>query len=186
MIDLIIKALWLMFPAYIPNSFAAIFGGGKPIDGGRFLKDGRRIIGDGKTYMGFFSGIFFGVLTGSIQIWLNSNGFKILGIDVPAFGQNYIYALKVVFALSCGSLLGDLFKSFFKRRMNLKRGAPFPLVDQLDFVIGSWVFVYLISPEWFISNFTPNVTIIVLIITPLLHLATNIIGYFIGVKKEPW
>ena len=186
MIDLIIKALWMMFPAYIPNSFAAIFGGGKPIDGGRFLKDGKRIIGDGKTYRGFFSGIFFGVLAGSIQIWLNSNGFAILGIEVPSFGQNYLNALKVVFALSCGSLLGDTFKSFFKRRMNLKRGASLPLVDQLDFVVGSWVFTYLIAPEWFMSNFTPNIMIIVLIITPMLHLGTNIIGYFIGIKKEPW
>jgi len=70
--------------------------------------------------------------------------------------------------------------------MNLKRGEPLPLVDQLDFVVGSWVFTYLISPEWFASNFTPNVMIVVLIITPLLHLTTNIIGYFIGVKKEPW
>jgi len=186
MIDLIIKAIWLMFPAYIPNSIAAIFGGGKPIDGGKSLKDGRRILGDGKTYMGFFSGIFFGVLAGSIQIWLNLNGFEILGIHVPAFGQSYTYALKVVFALSCGSLLGDMIMSFFKRRINLKRGASLPLVDQLDFVVGSWVFTYLISPEWFLSNFTPNVIVIVLIITPLLHLATNIIGYFLGVKKEPW
>ena len=36
------------------------------------------------------------------------------------------------------------------------------------------------------SNFTTNIMIIVLIITPMLHFATNIIGYFIGVKKEPW
>lgn len=28
--------------------------------------------------------------------------------------------------------------------------------------------------------------ITILIMTPLLHLTTNIIGYFAGVKKEPW
>ncbi len=76
MIELIVKALWLMLPAYLPNSFAAVFGGGKPIDGGRTLKDGRRILGDGKTYRGLFSGIFFGVLAGSIQTWLNLRGFE--------------------------------------------------------------------------------------------------------------
>src|SRR5665647_3184936 len=84
-----------MLPAYLPNSFAAVFGGGKPIDGGRTLKDGRRIIGDGKTYRGLFSGIFFGVLAGSIQIWLNSRGFEILGIEMPAFGPDLLNALKV-------------------------------------------------------------------------------------------
>ena len=75
-----------MIPAYLPNPFAAVFGGGKPIDGGRTLKDGRRIIGDGKTYRGLFSGIFFGVLAGNIQIWLSSRGFEILGIEMPSFG----------------------------------------------------------------------------------------------------
>nr|WP_268989132.1 CDP-2,3-bis-(O-geranylgeranyl)-sn-glycerol synthase [Methanosarcina barkeri] len=181
-----IKAFWLMLPAYLPNPFAAVFGGGKPIDGGRTLKDGRRIIGDGKTYRGLFSGIFFGVLAGSIQIWLSSKGFEILGVEMPAFGPNYTEAFKVVLALACGSLFGDMFKSFFKRRMGMKRGAPLPLVDQLDFVIGAWVFVYLTAPEWFVSNFTPSIMIIILIATPLLHLTTNIIGYVTGIKKEPW
>ncbi|AKB11868.1 CDP-diglyceride synthetase [Methanosarcina thermophila] len=175
-----------MIPAYLPNPFAAVFGGGKPIDGGRTLKDGRRIFGDGKTYRGFFSGVFFGALAGSIQIWLNSRGFEILGIEMPSFGPNYIEALKVVLALAFGSLFGDLFKSFFKRRMGLKRGAPLPFVDQLDFVIGAWVFTYLTAPEWFISNFTPLIMIIILITTPLMHLTTNIIGYLTGIKKEPW
>lgn len=175
-----------MLPAYLPNSFAAVFGGGKPIDEGRTLKDERRIIGDGKTYRGFFSGIFFGVLAGSIQIWLNSRGFEILGIEMPAFGPDLLNALKVVTALACGSLFGDMFKSFFKRRMGMERGASLPLVDQLDFVIGAWVFTYLAAPEWFVSNFTPWIMITVLLISPLLHLTTNIIGYYAGIKKEPW
>jgi CDP-2,3-bis-(O-geranylgeranyl)-sn-glycerol synthase len=36
------------------------------------------------------------------------------------------------------------------------------------------------------SNFTPSIIIIVLLISPVLHLTTNIIGYFAGIKKEPW
>ncbi|HQL60331.1 MAG TPA: CDP-archaeol synthase, partial [Methanoculleus sp.] len=43
-----------MLPAYVPNSAAALFGGGTPIDSGRTFGDGRRIFGDGKTYRGFF------------------------------------------------------------------------------------------------------------------------------------
>ncbi|WP_345945462.1 CDP-2,3-bis-(O-geranylgeranyl)-sn-glycerol synthase [Methanosarcina sp. DH2] len=181
-----IKAFWLMIPAYLPNPFAAVFGGGKPIDGGRTYKDGRRILGDGKTYRGLFSGIFCGFLAGCIEIWLGSKGFEIMGIEMPTFGPDYASALIVVFALASGALFGDMFKSFFKRRMGLKRGASLPLVDQLDFVVGAWVFTYLAAPEWFMSNFTTGIMLTVLIMTPLLHLTTNIIGYIIGVKKEPW
>ena len=175
-----------MLPAYLPNSFAAVFGGGRPIDGGRTLKDGRRILGDGKTYRGLFAGIFFGVLAGSLQTWLNSGGFTVFGIEMPSFGQDYLSVFKVIFALACGSLFGDMFKSFFKRRMGLKRGASLPLIDQLDFVAGAWVFTYLTAHEWFLSNFTPWIIVTVLLITPLIHLTTNIIGYFAGIKKEPW
>ncbi len=44
----------------------------------------------------------------------------------------------------------------------------------------------LIAPLWFWHNFTPLIMIIVLIITPILHRITNIIGYKIGAKREPW
>ncbi|MDI9394311.1 MAG: CDP-2,3-bis-(O-geranylgeranyl)-sn-glycerol synthase [Euryarchaeota archaeon] len=181
-----IKAFWLMIPAYLPNPFAAVFGGGKPIDGGRTYKDGRRLLGDGKTYRGLFSGIFCGFLAGCIEIWLSSRGFEVMGIKIPGFGPDYASALIVVLSLASGALFGDMFKSFFKRRMGLKRGASLPLVDQLDFVVGAWVFTYLVAPEWFVSNFTHDVMLTVIIVTPLLHLTTNIIGYLIGVKKEPW
>ena len=185
-IELILKALWLMLPAYLSNPFAAVFGGGKPIDGGRTYKDGKRILGGGKTWRGLFSGVFCGFLAGCIEIWLGRRGFELLGIEMPLFGPTSASALKVVFALASGALFGDMFKSFFKRRMGMKRGQSLPLVDQLDFVAGGWVFTYLVAPEWFISNFTLPIILIVLLITPLLHLTTNMIGYLIGVKKEPW
>ncbi|MCL7411201.1 MAG: CDP-2,3-bis-(O-geranylgeranyl)-sn-glycerol synthase [Methanosarcinaceae archaeon] len=175
-----------MLPAYIPNPLAAIFGGGKPIDGGRMMGDGRRILGDGKTYRGLLVGIFCGLLIGLLQIILISNGFAVFGITLPAFGISIAGSVTVILAMSCGSLFGDMFMSFFKRRMGMKRGAPLPVIDQLDFVLGAWLFTYLISPEWFTATFTLWILVTVLVITPMLHLVTNIIGYLIGVKKEPW
>jgi CDP-2,3-bis-(O-geranylgeranyl)-sn-glycerol synthase len=76
--------------------------------------------------------------------------------------------------------------SFVKRRINLKRGAPLPIADQLDFVAGAWILTYLVAPQWFVANFTLNIIIVLLILTPLLHIGTNIIGYVLGIKKEPW
>ena len=175
-----------MLPAYIPNPLAAVFGGGKPIDGGRTMGDGRRILGDGKTYRGLLAGVVCGLLVGLLQMRLLSGGFAVFGITLPAFGTSIVSSVTVILAMSCGSLFGDMFMSFFKRRLGLKRGAPLPVIDQLDFVLGAWLFTYILSPVWFTATFSFWIVVTVLVITPMLHLVSNIIGYFIGVKNEPW
>jgi CDP-2,3-bis-(O-geranylgeranyl)-sn-glycerol synthase len=63
----LIVAFWLMLPAYIPNNCAALFGGGTPLDGGRIFSDGRRTLGDGKTYRGTIAGTVCGILVGLLQ-----------------------------------------------------------------------------------------------------------------------
>lgn len=166
-----------MLPAYIPNPSAALFGGGIPIDFGKKLKDGYRIFGDGKTYRGIIIGTLCGILIGLIQNILS-----------PHIGLSQ-FPISALFCLSFGALLGDLIKSFFKRRLGLDRGAPLLLVDQLDFVFGSWLLSYIFVRDWFLNSFLydyGNIIIVVLIITPLLHLSVNFIGYKLGVKKEPW
>ncbi|TGC08502.1 CDP-2,3-bis-(O-geranylgeranyl)-sn-glycerol synthase [Methanolobus halotolerans] len=185
MIEIVLTAVWLMLPAYIPNSTAAVFGGGKPIDGGRKLADGRRIFGDGKTYRGLLAGTICGMLLGLLQTYYLTVNGTVLGMELPSFGK-VPGALIVIFTLAFGSLFGDMFMSFFKRRLGLKRGAPLPVIDQLDFVFGAWLFTYMASPVWFTENFTYWIVLTVLIVTPLLHFVTNLVGYFIGVKKEPW
>lgn len=175
-----------MLPAYTPSPAASLFGGGKPIDFGITLKNGRRILGDGKTFRGLFAGTFFGLIIGLIQMALVLNEFTLFNIQLPEFGDSFIGSAAVIFSLSFGSLLGDLCMSFLKRRLKLERGAPLPVIDQLDFVFGAWLLVYMVSPVWFVTHFTYKIIIIVLILTPLLHVSTNVIGYLIGVKKEPW
>ena len=63
----LIVAFWLMLPAYVPNNFAAIFGGGTPLDMGRVFQDGERTLGDGKTFSGTIAGTVCGVLMGLVQ-----------------------------------------------------------------------------------------------------------------------
>ena len=63
----LIVAFWLMLPAYVPNNFAAIFGGGTPLDMGRVFQDGERTLGDGKTFRGTIAGTVCGVLMGLVQ-----------------------------------------------------------------------------------------------------------------------
>lgn len=179
MINLFITAFWLMLPAYLPNNFAVIFGGGTPLDFGKTFQDGRRIMGDGKTYRGTAAGVAFGALIGlALNVLAPMAG-------LPTFGSG-VGQIPVLLGLSLGAMLGDIVASFFKRRMGLKRGAKLYLVDQLDFVLGAWVLTALLSPAWFWEHFTLEVAIVILIITPILHRLTNIIGYMIGAKREPW
>ncbi len=63
--NVLIIAFWLMLPAYIPNNCAALFGGGMPLDWGQTFQDGRRTLGDGKTFRGTIAGTVCGVSDGA-------------------------------------------------------------------------------------------------------------------------
>jgi CDP-2,3-bis-(O-geranylgeranyl)-sn-glycerol synthase len=173
----LLSAVWIMLPAYLPNPVAALFGGGAPIDGGRNFRDGRRIFGDGKTFRGLFLGILAGIGFGIFQIWLSST-----------YGLDYLplHTLLSVTLLATGALLGDLCKSFFKRRLGKGRGAKWPVADQYDLVAGALLLTLLVDPSWILVNMTLPVFIIILILTPVLHRTVNIVGYYLGVKEVPW
>ena len=87
--------------------------------------------------------------------------------------------------LSFGALLGDMTKSFFKRRLGYERGAKFPLVDQLDFVAGAWILTYAFDPVWFSDNFlaSPWIMVTVVLFTPLLHQVDQYYRILCKIKK---
>jgi CDP-2,3-bis-(O-geranylgeranyl)-sn-glycerol synthase len=173
----LLSALWIMLPAYVPNSAAALFGGGMPIDGGRTHRDGRRILGDGKTWRGFILGVAAGIVIGLLQIWIR---------QLPGFGLLPALTVPVVILLATGALLGDLVKSYLKRRLGRERGAPWLIADQYDLVVGAFALVLLFDYSWFISTMTLPILVIILIITPILHKTVNVIGYLMRVKEVPW
>lgn len=166
-----------MLPAYVPNSVAAACGGGSPIDLGRNFLDGRRLFGDGKTYRGFFSGVAGGILAGAVQIWLQG-AFDLSSLPVQTY-------LSVVL-LATGALLGDVGKSFFKRRLGKASGERWPIADQYDLVAGAFVMLAIFHQDWLVQTVTLPVLFWILILTPLLHKTANVIGYLTGVKDVPW
>jgi len=185
MLDIIILSLWLMMPAYIANPAAALLGGGKPIDMGRNFTDNKRILGDGKTIRGFILGSLCGAVVGLLQIWLAPAIAPYLAGYVS--GDMLMHAsYMALFTMPVGALLGDLIKSFFKRRLGFERGAMMPVADQLDFVLGAWVLTYFLDGAWFLANFSWAIIITVILITPVLHIVTNFIGFKIGKKNVPW
>ncbi len=179
----VLRCLYFMLPAYLANMapvFAQKLGILKfldnPVDCGRAI-GGRRIFGDHKTWRGFFVGVVLAIAVSWLQYFLYSlSAFqKISLINYP---EAHWWLLG--FLLGFGALFGDLIKSFFKRRVNIAPGAPWIPFDQLDFVIGALVFaapVYF--PAW------PAVAVI-LIFSPILHIATNNIGYLLRIKNTRW
>ncbi|HII76260.1 MAG TPA: CDP-2,3-bis-(O-geranylgeranyl)-sn-glycerol synthase [Methanolinea sp.] len=166
-----------MLPAYVPNSVAAALGGGRPIDNGRYFSDGRRIFGDGKTYRGFFAGVAGGILAGGMQIWLQ---------DIFPISSLPAQTLLSIVLLAFGALLGDLAKSFFKRRLGKASGERWPVADQYDLVVGAFVMLAIFDLPWLLQTVTLPVLFWILVLTPLLHKTANVIGYLTGVKDVPW
>ena len=179
-VETVAVAVWAMLPAYIPNNAAVLAGGGRPVDGGRTLPDGTRPLGDGKTWRGTAAGTAAGV---AVALALNLLGPA--AIDATGFGLP-VFPVHAAVALALGAMLGDILASFLKRRTGRERGASFPGVDQLDFVVASLGLTLLVATEWFLETFTLPVLVVVVIFTPLLHIATNVVAYAAGLKDEPW
>ncbi len=163
-LDLIVSAIWFILPAYVANGAPVILGGGIPIDGGKRFRDGRPIFGAGKTVRGFGAGLIAGSSVGMLQ-W-------------AVTGQCIYIALGLLLAL--GALVGDLLGSFVKRRLNISRGGAAPGLDQLGFVVFALLFASpLMLPSW-------EVILTILILTPIIHLATNFGAYKLGLKNNPY
>ncbi|MEM2874087.1 MAG: CDP-2,3-bis-(O-geranylgeranyl)-sn-glycerol synthase [Candidatus Nanoarchaeia archaeon] len=159
-LNIIAQAILFILPAYFANASPVVIGkltkGKWPIDFGKKFFDNRPIFGPGKTWPGLFAGISVGTFVALLQ-------------HRP---------LIVGFLLALGALLGDLTKSFFKRRLGIESGKPWPIADQLDFTIGALLLVSIVEKP------SLEITATILILTPLIHLCANIIAYLLKLKKE--
>jgi len=174
--DLIITLL-IIWPPYVANATpvvaSKVLRKRTPIDLGKNFIDGRRIFGDGKTYEGFITGLLIGFVVGELTYAVVLN-FVNLTQELPR--------PTTVFLMCAAALLGDLLGAFIKRRLGLPRGAPAPLLDQLDFLLMALLVLWLLQPQILHLVYV----VIAIIITPPIHLATNTIAYLLHLKREPW
>jgi len=208
-----IFSLLLIVPGYLSNAGMVLVGGGKPIDGGRTLKDGRRILGDNKTWSGLIKGplyigipISIGLFFLLLFLWPNIVGIPMTGIkgkeykiyDNISFYEYYFIGgsfplgfLSLIIRIilcSYGAAIGDLVGSFLKRRFDIKSGSPLWIIDQLDFVLIALLFILipaLLFPNLFLL---PDIFIIVLLIilTPAVSIIANSVAYVLNLKDVPW
>ncbi len=159
----LVAALYIIVPTYCVNGAPVIFGGGRPIDLGRSLSDGERILGDNKTVRGFLAGLIVGAVVGVFGAYLFSKNLLLVSV-----------------LASLGALLGDLAGAFLKRRLKIKPGGPLPVVDQLDFVLGALILVFPLH------EVTLGAVAIMLFVTPPIHLLANVGAYFLRLKSTYW
>jgi CDP-2,3-bis-(O-geranylgeranyl)-sn-glycerol synthase len=177
--SLVATAFWVMVPAYVPNNAAVLAGGGRPIDAGRTV-GGRRLLGDGKTWRGTAVGSLAGIVLALALNAIQPAVSAALAVSLPTF------PLAAAVGLAVGAMLGDIGASFLKRRIGRERGSAVPGLDQLDFVVGALVVTVVVAPGWFVSTFSLAVLTVILLLTPLLHVATNVVAYVLDLKNEPW
>lgn len=161
-IDLLLSALLFIAPAYAANAaplaFSPILKTKHPIDFGLTLPNGARLLGETKSWEGLAIGIAIGTAVG-------------FALAAPVRG----------FILSLGALLGDLAGSFIKRRLSIPPGQPLPLLDQLDFLAGSLLLAALFN--YGVGLFE---LLILVVITPPLHIMSNALAYAMGIKAKPY
>ncbi|MEM7819420.1 MAG: CDP-2,3-bis-(O-geranylgeranyl)-sn-glycerol synthase [Candidatus Aenigmatarchaeota archaeon] len=176
LVILLVQSFWLIAPAYAANAFPPLMKGKRPID---FHKkfNGKRLLGDGKTIEGTLGGLIFGIFIGGLQIYFQ----QFIPNEINGYILNLTYMTpSIIILLSVGALIGDIFGSFIKRQIGIKRGDPAPLLDQLDFLIFALMFV---SAVYIVDII---IILILLIFTPIIHIIANIIGYLAKIKEHPW
>ena len=168
--EMVLKLLLYIAPMYFANSSAMVLGGKTPIDFGKNFIDGKRLLGNGKTFKGTFLGIAIGTITGVIIYYF-------FPAATMTLSNEYVF---LAFLLSTGAIVGDIVASFFKRRNDIKSGQEVLLLDQLDFVIGGMIFSSLLYVPGFYE------ILFVSIITLIVHKISNYVAFKIKLKKVPW
>ncbi len=171
MLLLIAQALYFFLPAYGAN-MAPVFARRwkfleKPIH--------ERYFGVNKTWRGIVVATFAGGI-----VFLIQQIFYKIGFDTVAFIDYGDFPFYFGFLMGFGAIMGDLVKSYQKRKEGIPPGEHWVPFDQIDFVIGALIGIWLV--------YVPPVEIalIILIVSPLLHLLVNYTGYILKIRSKKY
>ena len=145
-----IAALWLILPAGFANMSPVLAEKlfpqwNLPVDLHRTWKN-KKILGSHKTYRGLLSGL----ITGYLVFFMQQKAYA-LSPYLRTLSLIDYSALSTVFGAWLGltALLGDLTKSFFKRRLAITPGRPWIPFDEIDWVAGGLIGLsVLFVPDW--------------------------------------
>lgn len=179
----ILSCLYFYLPAYFTNMAPPILKKlgvlnslYAPIDFGKTFR-GKPIFGGHKTWRG----LILGTLVGMSVVWLQFFLYKFPFFQEISFlDYSKINILFFGFLISFGAVFGDILFSFFKRRLNLRPGQRWLPFDQIDYIIGSFLFL---TPFF---DIFPAIWIVLLFFTFFLHIIVNRIGYYLKISESKW
>ena len=160
----------------------------RPIDGGRHAADGRRLLGENKTWKGLVGMIGLGALCG--LAW----GLLIAGTPVEAFDLFYARQPNTpLFSAATGALQGlayglfELPNSFLKRRVGVTPGkrheggwaVVFVILDQIDSVVGCALLVPFFAPVGVVF------VLVATLVGGLTHIVLNLLLFAVHLRKNP-
>jgi len=167
-----LSLILFLLPVYVANGIPVLLGGGARLDLGRDLPDGKPLFGEGKTIRGFI----VGVAGGSVAAGIMALFFPLAWFAVPAL-QFWGGA-----AMALGTMTGDAFGSFVKRRLGMESGRPF-ILDTMLFLAFALAFAAGFAEP---SLYSLQNLIFMFGLTIVLHPATNFIANRLGLKRVPW
>ncbi|MBI4152466.1 CDP-archaeol synthase [Candidatus Woesearchaeota archaeon] len=166
--SIILQALYYFLPAYIANMAPVLFKNVPFL----VMPIWEKKLGKNKTWRG----VAAAVLCGIVVFWLQKIAYT-AGFTALAIIDYADFSILLGFLLGFGAIIGDAVKSYYKRKAGIEPGERWLGFDQLDFVVGGLIFSFLL--------YVPPIEVVVVLFlaTPFLHIATNHLGYWLGLRK---
>jgi len=167
-----------MMPAYFANMAPVLFRKinflSYSVDFNKKFRN-KPFLGKNKTYRGIFFGLSLALIIAFFQFYLYQyDFFKVLSF------YDYSSWLLIGFLLGFGALIGDLAKSFIKRRKGIMPGERYFPLDQLDYPIGA---LLLFS---FYDILSIEKILIIIIISFISVIIINHISFYLKIRGEKW
>jgi len=162
----VVQLLYFMAPAYAANMAPPFVrywrGWNRPIS--------RRWLGAHKTVLGFALGVLAAVTTTFIQSRIAWDGALVAAGHWAALGLRF----------GVGAMIGDIAKSFAKRRAGVAPGDRWIPWDQVDFVLGALALV------WGAAALSGADVVTIVLLSVAGHGLVNHLGYWLGIRDVKW
>lgn len=158
-----------------------------PMDGGRNWKDGKRIFGDNKTWIGFASMVVFCMIFQVLCGWVCDSFSWNAANDLYHSNPNTTW-FNAWFGAVIGTvyMLCELPNSFLKRRLRIAPGRTgrgflgivFFLIDQIDSLVGVMLVLVLVA------DISARKYVAYVLLGALTHISVNLLLYALKVRKN--
>lgn len=158
-----------------------------PIDNYKMCKDGNRLLGDNKTWIGFYSMIVFCIICQVIWgIICKFCGITNLNEWYSLIPNTLLFNVYIGFLIGLSYVLFELPNSFIKRRLNISpgktgkglKGCLFFIIDQIDSLLGVFLVLVFFAKIGWLDYLR------YLLLGFITHIAVNWILYSLRVRRN--